>query len=477
MLNDLQVLIEQEEELEERRLDDEMSMNVGVEIDEDRTNIFQDLLNEAHNELYPGCSEFSSLNFLVKLMHVKILNGWSNKSFDMLLELLTATFPMCSSTIPSSFYEARRKLRDLGLGYEIIHTCKYDCVLYWKEFIDLQHFVLHVARLGSDDMRWHRNKRIETDDVLRHSTDTEGWKLFDSEYPDFASDPRNKCMKETNFFMSLLIPGPRSPSREIDVYLQLLIEELKELWTFGVHTYESLTEAYVMNESSTFCSRYLSGIKTRLPRDEQNDDTIIEDEVLELRESANLSDDFFSLVMGPSFDVHCYNGCIMGGLRFHTSELDSRRNTQNGGVMVIEVKNVENDHINVLEIVISHQVDDHIEDDTLCRIDVDPTIVERPVVRHVTDDFIDDVDEHLSHASIVSYRRNNFLERDAMFLKFEDDLDNLAGGSSFVNDNAAQSSSQPHATPTPRRRAQSRLLKLERHVAVNGCISMTIVPE
>uniref|UniRef100_A0A9I9EMM4 CACTA en-spm transposon protein n=1 Tax=Cucumis melo TaxID=3656 RepID=A0A9I9EMM4_CUCME len=78
---------------------------------------------------------------------------------------------------------------------------------------------------------------------------------------------------------------------------------------------------------------------------------------------------------------------------------------------------------------------------------------------------------------IVSYRRNNFLERDAMFLKFEDDLDNLAGGSSFVNDNAAQSSSQPHATPTPRRRAQSRLLKLERHVAVNGCISMTIVPE
>ncbi|KAA0044879.1 hypothetical protein E6C27_scaffold74G001720 [Cucumis melo var. makuwa] len=33
------------------------------------------------------------------------------------------------------------------------------------------------------------------------------------------------------------------------------------------------------------------------------------------------------------------------------------------------------------------------------RNDVDPTIVERPVVRHVTDDFINDVDEHLSHAS------------------------------------------------------------------------------
>ncbi|KAA0047463.1 CACTA en-spm transposon protein [Cucumis melo var. makuwa] len=90
-------------------------------------------------------------------------------------------------------------------------------------------------------------------------------------------------------------------------------------------------------------------------------------QVLELREPANLSDGFFSLAMEPSFDVRCYNGCIVG-----------------------EVEDVQNDHINVLEIVVSHQVDDHIEDDTLCRTDVDPTIVERSVVRHVTDDFIDD---------------------------------------------------------------------------------------
>ncbi|KAL0536338.1 hypothetical protein IC582_025284 [Cucumis melo] len=310
MLNDLQAPIEHEEEIEEFRLEDEMAMNVGVNIDEDTTNnIFQDLLNQARNELYPGCSEFSSLNFLVKLMHVKVLNGWSNKSFDMLLELLRAAFPMCNNTIPSSFYEVKRKLRDLGLGYETIHACKYDCVLYWKEFVDLQHCPtcgearykvnhnrgkkiphkvlrhfplvprlqrLFVSQEGSADMRWHMDKRVETDDVLRHPADAEGWKHFDSEFPDFASDPRNvrlglasdgfnpfgqmstsysmwpvvllpynlppwKCMKETNFFMLLLIPGPKSPGREIDVYLQPLIEELKDLWTFGVRTYDSLT--------------------------------------------------------------------------------------------------------------------------------------------------------------------------------------------------------------------------------------------
>ena len=38
MLNDLQAPIEHEEEIEEFCLEDEMPMNVGVDIDEDRTN-------------------------------------------------------------------------------------------------------------------------------------------------------------------------------------------------------------------------------------------------------------------------------------------------------------------------------------------------------------------------------------------------------------------------------------------------------
>ena len=46
-----------------------------IDIVEDTTNIFQALLNEARHELHLSCSEFSSLNFLVNLMHVKVLNG------------------------------------------------------------------------------------------------------------------------------------------------------------------------------------------------------------------------------------------------------------------------------------------------------------------------------------------------------------------------------------------------------------------
>ena len=71
------------------------------------------------------------------LMHIKVLNSWSNKFFDMLLELLKVEFPM--TAIPSSFYEAKWKQCDLGLRYETIHACKYDGVLDLKEIGDLQH--------------------------------------------------------------------------------------------------------------------------------------------------------------------------------------------------------------------------------------------------------------------------------------------------------------------------------------------------
>ncbi|GJY16009.1 reverse transcriptase domain-containing protein [Tanacetum coccineum] len=38
------------------------------------------------------------------------------------------------------------------------------------------------------------------------------------------------CMKESSFMLTLLIPGPKSPGKDIDVYLRPLIEDLKVLW-------------------------------------------------------------------------------------------------------------------------------------------------------------------------------------------------------------------------------------------------------
>ena len=56
----------------------------------------------------------------------------------------------------------------------------------------------------------------------------------------------------------------------------------------------------------------------------------------EMRENSNISQDLFSLAMGLSLVVRSYSGCIVNGVRFHMLERDSRRTTQNSGVMVIE---------------------------------------------------------------------------------------------------------------------------------------------
>ena len=55
------------------------------------------------------------------------------------------------------------------------------------------------------------------------------------------------CMKRPYMFLTLLIPGPKGPSNDIDVYMQPLIDELKELWENGASTYDaSLKENFQM---------------------------------------------------------------------------------------------------------------------------------------------------------------------------------------------------------------------------------------
>lgn len=111
-------------------------------------------------------------------------------------------------------------------------------------------------------------------EVMRHPADSEAWKSLDKIYPDSAADARNirlglasdgfnpganmssrysiwpvmlvpsnlppwMCMKSDNMILSLLIPGPKSLGNDIDVFLQPLIDELKELWETGVKTFDT----------------------------------------------------------------------------------------------------------------------------------------------------------------------------------------------------------------------------------------------
>ena len=50
---------------------------------------------------------------------------------------------------------------------------------------------LYGSRHIAEDIRWHYNKQLVVDGVLRHPADGKACKDFDKKYPKFASEPRN----------------------------------------------------------------------------------------------------------------------------------------------------------------------------------------------------------------------------------------------------------------------------------------------
>ncbi|KAE8647270.1 hypothetical protein Csa_018235 [Cucumis sativus] len=89
---------------------------------------------EVEEELYPECRKFTLFNSLVKLMHIEVLICWSYKSYDILLELLNEAF-LDGVNLPTSYYEAKKMLHDLGYDdlsgwstkcYKTCRVCNVD---------------------------------------------------------------------------------------------------------------------------------------------------------------------------------------------------------------------------------------------------------------------------------------------------------------------------------------------------------------
>ena len=87
------------------------------------------LLKDANQPYYEGCKHFSKFLAIVYLYHMKCLNGWTNKSFTVLLQFLLNFLPS-NAKLPKDYYEAKKIIKDLGLSCEKIHACLKDCILY-----------------------------------------------------------------------------------------------------------------------------------------------------------------------------------------------------------------------------------------------------------------------------------------------------------------------------------------------------------
>ncbi|WCJ24620.1 hypothetical protein M5689_006565 [Euphorbia peplus] len=273
---------------------------------------FYRLLEDYKEPLVVDGLKVSKLVYIMKLLHLKCLNHWTNTSFTQLLKFQNANL---GCNLPDSYDACRKIISDLGLDYVKIDACPNDCVIYWREHVDAQecpkchhprwktkgknvpHKILRyfpikprlqrlfMSSKTAKEMRWHKEERID-DDEMTHPADLLQWKSFDKEFKSFADDPRNvrlglaadgfqpfnnfggschsiwpvvlapynlppwMCMKSPYLFLSLLIDGPNSPGMELDVYLQPLIEELKELWEVGAETYDAYSKQnFVMRAS------------------------------------------------------------------------------------------------------------------------------------------------------------------------------------------------------------------------------------
>lgn len=208
-----------EEEQDDDRLLDMLEELYTAEQDEGKS-LFASVLEEMKKELYPGAAS-TRFSFVVRLLHIKSFYRISNVAFNAILKLLSLAFPNCS--LPASFHEAKKLIRALGLGYESIHVCPNNCILFRKEHANkdnclvldesrwkdndakkkipqkvLRHFPLiprlkrmFASKKTAEELQWHKLKRKPMDNELSHPADGEAWKDFDRKYEWFANDPRN----------------------------------------------------------------------------------------------------------------------------------------------------------------------------------------------------------------------------------------------------------------------------------------------
>nr|GEX95973.1 hypothetical protein [Tanacetum cinerariifolium] len=182
---------------------------ISNEPTQDTRNEFEELYASANEELYPGCDCVTQLDFMAKFTYFKVKGKLTDSIFNEMLEFFQNVFPISNGyKLPPSYHAIKNTFKTTGLG---------------------------------------------------------AWKNFDTKYLDFAKEPRNVrvglaadgfnpfgnlsqayimwlvilttynlppwlCMKESYFMLTLLILGPKSPGKDIDVYLRPLIEDLKFLW-------------------------------------------------------------------------------------------------------------------------------------------------------------------------------------------------------------------------------------------------------
>ncbi|KAK9050828.1 hypothetical protein SSX86_030202 [Deinandra increscens subsp. villosa] len=267
---------------------------------------FYTMLGQADEPLWAGSEKASTLSTTTRLLNWKSDCNVSDSTFDRMLPIFKDSLPN-DEKLPRNFYETKKMLKPLEMPSQRIHVCKNHCMLYYGQFSDLDKCLvchenrykergnkvpnlvmtympigprlqrLFYSKKTAQHLTWHAVHHRQLGKMI-HPSEGRAWEHFDSVFPDFAQETRNirlglctdgfspnsskgapySCwpvfitvynlppwlaLKERYIQIPLIIPGPKNPTHNLDVFLQPLIEELKLLFTDGIETYD----AYRMN--------------------------------------------------------------------------------------------------------------------------------------------------------------------------------------------------------------------------------------
>jgi hypothetical protein len=138
-----------------------------------------------------------------------------------------------------------------------VKQLRYKPITPWLKQLFLCEEMAQQMRCHKEGIRYSKDA-----DIMLHPTDAEPWHALNHFDPEFARDPRsvrlglstygfqsynsdstayscwpvfmmsynlppNKCLKEGFIFLALVIPGPREPKKQMNIFLRSLMEELK----------------------------------------------------------------------------------------------------------------------------------------------------------------------------------------------------------------------------------------------------------
>ncbi|KAI9074357.1 hypothetical protein K1719_043651 [Acacia pycnantha] len=127
---------------------------------------FYKMLQEAQRPLWEGCehfenSEYSSLSATLATLSLKTDHHMSERNYNEMMQIMTKIVPK-DSNLPKDFYQAKKKVKELGHGCEKIHCCPRGCMLYYKDDAEMT----DCKFCGHDRYKVVRNGRKTTRQAL-----------------------------------------------------------------------------------------------------------------------------------------------------------------------------------------------------------------------------------------------------------------------------------------------------------------------